>query len=65
MKKKRLVVDLPAGVHAKFTRMVDRHGFKKRKIIEVLVNDWCLKAEADPEYFNILKDNYNAPVERG
>ena len=55
MKTKRLVVDLPERLHAKFTRAINRAGLKKKKVVEEMVDYWTENAEARPHYFKLLK----------
>ena len=55
MKTKRIAVDLPVRKHEKFTKMCDRLGLKKKKALENMIESWTLNAEANPQYFSLLK----------
>lgn len=60
MKTKRLVVDIPQTLHNKFTKAVDRHGLKKKKVIELMVEGWVVNNEANPHYFKWLEEQDHA-----
>lgn len=53
---KRIVVDLDAKLHRKFTRAVNDLGSKKQFTITRMIEDFVTNAEANPSYFKWLKN---------
>jgi hypothetical protein len=52
---RRIVVDINPKLHAKFTRVVNEIGSKKKFALVKMIEDFVLNAEANPSYFKWLK----------
>lgn len=52
---RRIVVDINPKLHAKFTRVVNEIGSKKKFALVKMIEDFVLNAEENPTYFKWLK----------